>query len=552
MKKNNFIIFFTFLIFPCTLNAIPARPGRLIETQPDGSEIIVYKHGDEVLHWITNENGARLERDSLGYLRVVPNFSKEEISRRIKNSRFFKNSPSLGVVQTVEKRTPPRSLVILVNFKDYNFATSKETLDSMYNVSTFHRSYSYYNRIDKDTVYVDAIGSVRKYFTDVSMGAYEPIFDVVGPYTLSQNRKYYGENDYFGNDKNPEEMIKEACELAQANANVDFSLYDSDNDGDIDVVNVVYASYGEADAPSIYENTIWPHSYTFDEDYYNTHSVVKFNGKRLNRYACFNEINYVSKKHDGIGTFCHEFSHVLGLPDFYVTSTSSTEWKTPGEWDLMDHGSYNNDGNTPPSYSGYERFFMGWGTPQVILDTPLLEIPEIQATNNFFLICGNRSHNLIGNGPSPSTFYILENRQQKGWDEHLPGHGLLLTWVDYSYSKWENNVVNNIPSSPGLDIIEADGNTSPLSQGKATDLFPAGATSYKSTNRKGVDISFNNVQERNGIISLSSLVVSTLTDVTPITTNKTNLNCYKSVVNGEIIIFKNGHRYDILGNELSR
>ena len=385
----------------------------------------------------------------------------------------------------------PKGLVIMVNFSDLSWtkATHAE-IDSMLNGQNYTRNYSYrYGYINYN---VSSSGSARQYFYDSSFGQYNPHFTVVGPLTISQNYAYYGSNDRDGNDMYAEDMLVEACRLADEQG-VDFTEYDNDGDGDIDFVYVLYAGYQESDGAG--DNYIWPHSYSLDDYYYassrsggRAQSVVRLDGKRLNNYACSGEIQYYSNQHDGIGTFCHEFGHVLGLMDHYATDYSTH--KAMGAWDIMDSGSYNNEGNTPPLYSAYEQFFMGWLTPTVISDTGVYTLSAMENTQAAYLICSGGQHNLIGNDPNPTTFYLLENRQKTGWDAHLPGHGLMITKIQYDYTKWAANTVNNTASAMGVDLIEADGSAPSYNEsnpdngweGKATDLFPAGATSYTKIN----------------------------------------------------------------------
>jgi hypothetical protein len=210
-------------------------------------------------------------------------------------------------------------------------------------------------------------------------------------------------------------------------------------------------------------------------------------------------MDYYTKHHTGIGTFCHEFSHVLGLPDLYET-TGYGDHKTMGQWSILDYGPYNNDGNTPPTYSAYERFFMGWLTPRLITEPENITLAELNDSREALLISSSDQHNLIGNDPNPTTFYMLENRQQTGWDEYLPGHGLMLTKIQYSYKKWFDNTVNNTAKSMGVDLIEADGKAPNYNSngymGKAKDLFPAGATEYTQI----IDHPIEEITEQDGII----------------------------------------------------
>lgn len=470
----------------CSAWAIPARRGGIVKTQPDGTQITVYQHGDEHFRWMTNAKGEWLKVDENGFYQVTEALSAEEIIAK------QMAAPS-RVAQAQKVAAPvniaPRGLVILVNFQDVTFETSKAEMDSMLTGKNYSREYEYFYGGRK--FFVTSEGSAWKYFFDSSNGHYDPQFDVIGPVTVSQDMEYYGKyNEKKDFDNAPWDMVKEACELVDDS--VDFSLYDNDNDGYIDFVYVIYAGYGEADGGA--ENTIWPHSYWLLE----AGITCKVDGKYVDLYACGNELDYFSKQHTGIGTFCHEFSHVLGLPDLYTTKGQTH--KTLGSWDILDYGPYNNDMNTPPAYSAYERFMMGWMTPRLIVEPENIELKELQESNSALLISSSDQHNLIGNDPKPTTFYLLENRQQVGWDEYLPGHGMMLTKVQFSTNTWLENSVNNNAKKMGIDLIEADGKTPDSRQsgydGKPGDLFPAGATEYLGI----ADHSIEEISEKDGVI----------------------------------------------------
>ena len=486
MKKIGLIVVLSVMV--CSVWAVPARRGGMVVTQPDGTEVTVYQHGDEHFHWMTNEKGEWLKLDENGYYRVTQALSNEEISVR----RMA--SPKRAAMDAYPLNIAPRGLVILVNFADVAFETEKAEMDSMLTGKNYTRDYSYTYR--GKTYNVQSQGSARQYFEDVSFGQYNPHFDVVGPVTVSKEMSYYGQNNAYGSDKYAERMIEEACKLADTECNVDFSQYDNDEDGYVDFVFVIYAGYGEADGGT--SNTIWPHAWNL---FTAAGRKCEVDGKVVDLYACGNELDFYSKKHTGIGTFCHEFSHVLGLPDLYETDAKSPHGvKTLGAWSIMDYGPYNNEGNTPPAYSAYERFFMGWLMPELIVDTANITLQDLKESNRALLISSSDEHNLIGNDPKPTNFYLLENRQQKSWDEYLPGHGMMLTKIQYSYKKWNENTVNNTAKSMGVDLIEADGMTPNSKQngydGKPGDLFPAGATEYLGI----TDHSIEQVREKDGVI----------------------------------------------------
>ena len=461
-----------FLLSTSLCLAIPAKPGPRIVTQPDGDTLTVFLHGDHRFNWLTDIHGNRIEQQADGKYVIAEPLTEEMVEQQISASPLLQCSKRHATAATL-RETPlniaPRGLVILVSFTDVAYKTSLSEMDDMLNGDNYSRSYSY--KYYGTTTYVDSEGSAKKYFRDQSMGEYEPQFDVVGPLKLSKTSSYYGQNynNIAGQDTYATDMIVEACYLADATG-VDFTQYDNNNDGYLDFVYVFYAGYGEADGGAA--NTIWPHSADLT-GYYSD----RFDGKRLSKYACSNEISSVSQKHDGIGTICHEFSHVLGLPDLYATNYATH--KTLGTWDIMDAGPYNNEGNTPPAYSAYERFFCGWLTPELLNKPKTIKLEDLKTSNKAYIVVEEGEEpNLVGNNPYPTTFYIVENRQQTGWDEFLPGHGLLITKINYSYSKWSNNSVNNTARSLGIDLIEADGKATANSRGKATDAFPAGDNEY--------------------------------------------------------------------------
>lgn len=508
--------------------AIPARRGGMVRTAADGTEKTVYLHGNAFSHYMTDAEGNWLDEKTLEPLtpeqkaaRVQKNEARSKM-RRVQQEKMVGTTPNLA----------PRGLMIMVNFTDKKFQTPYDTIDNMLNGENFTRKYTvdYYYQGQRVRGTYTSSGSARKYFQDVSYGQYNPIFDVVGPYELKHDYAYYGSDD----DANVGEMIKEACLLADS-AGANFKLYDNDNDGKVDFVYVLYAWEGEADGGD--ENTVWPHNW--DLSY--TGESCTVDGKKVRNYACSNEWQHYGQVYNGIGTFCHEFSHVMGLPDLYYTSNSGTSPHTLNDWDILDYGPYNNDGNTPPAYSAYERFYCGWLTPRVLKEPELVSLPDLNNnTGKAYLICEGDNHNLVGYNPNPTTFYLLENRQKVGWDKYLPGQGLLITKIQYSADRWASNTVNNSSRNMGVDIIEATPNTTTgrSQTAKATDAYPAGGTSWTDyTNHEVTDV------------TLSSRVITLryrygTQDVENVEDGKA---AHKILKDGKVVIIRNGRTYDITG-----
>lgn len=469
--KRIFYLLLLFVSLSGALKAVPAYPGLITTTQPDGTTISYYMKGDENFHFMTSEDGYLISLNSdniLEYAIINDNFeivttgvkASDIAYRTSKEKRYLQNalkaSDAVASLQVASERAniraqqrvaqngdapvmryplqgKPTSLVILVNFQDVKFTYSRENFDSLLN----QKGYA----VNKGT------GSANDFFEACSFGQFSPEFVVVGPYTLPNNMEYYGRNNAYG-DARAQNLIIDACRAADS-AGIDFSAYDTDGNKKVDNVFVYYAGYNEAEGAP--EEAVWPHRSAIVTKH-------EFDSVRLYDYACTSELKgNKGSTMCGIGTFCHEFGHVLGLPDFYCTDYSHQE-PTLGSWDAMDQGPYNNGGKTPPAYSSYERFFLGWLTPTV-LEPGYVEVKPLLETNTAYIL-SKEPHNMNGARPTPKEFFMIENRQRIGWDSvGLPGEGLLVTHVDYSSAKWINNTPNNDPNDMGVQIVCASNTT---------------------------------------------------------------------------------------------
>lgn len=285
--------------------------------------------------------------------------------------------------------------------------------------------------------------SVQQYFRDQSNGKYDPDFEVFGIYTLSQNRQAYGGNNSSGDDKGLGLMVTEACQMAAADG-VSFNRFDTNSDNYCDVVIVIYAGVGEAQASYTVPSSIWPCNWNLQSaSYYGMggNGAFRPSGSNVyvNNFAVFNEVhgsNDNGSTIDGIGTFCHEFGHCLGLPDFYDTNYGGHYGM--GSWDIMDTGCYADDTYTPIGYSAYEKNFMGWidyliPNPGTYYTLPIWNQKNEETDKALFL-----QSDINGN-----EFFIIENRRQQGWDRYLPAQGMLIHHITYSASRWQANTPNN-------------------------------------------------------------------------------------------------------------
>ena len=419
--------------------AVPAKRGVTKTVMgADGQEMTVTLRGDETFHYYVNSNGTPVCEQADGTWAE----DTRDVKALWRQANQKRNTHRLQLAERMQRamKAPRRvgastgasgskkGLLILVNFKDVEMVNgddSKAIFDQMLNAI--------------DNPYGKNYGSVREYFRDQSYGQLDIEFDVVGPVTVSQNMSYYGANDSEGNDKAPEKMVNEACQLV--NSEVDFSDYDWDGDGEVENIYVTYAGYGEASGAAA--NTIWPHQY-----YLSAASLsLKLDGVKIDTYACGSELYGTSGSTiDGIGTMCHEYSHCLGLPDFYDIDYSGGHGMF--DWDIMDQGSYNGDGYCPAGYTAYERWFSGWLEP--------VELNSSRNVNGMKAIEDEPEAYIIYNDGNRNEYYMLANHQQKGWNKAEAGKGMLILRVDYSKSDWENNGPNDDPNHQRMTIIPAD------------------------------------------------------------------------------------------------
>lgn len=493
MKK--LLLSLTILLLTLSTFAVPAYRGWQTKTQPDGTTLQVRLIGDEFYHYWQDQAGNVVKCDSLGYWRVVESQpTPATIKARRQASAMLQSRPQKAVGSV---NLAPRGLVILVNFKDTKFNASN-TQEAMYELMN-----------SSNYTYNDATGSVRQFFSDQSDGQYKPDFDVVGPVTLSNNVAHYGANvnDVQGQDQLPGDMVVEACSIANAQHAVDFTRYDNDSDGYVDFVYLIYAGKGEADGGA--DETIWPHSWdvysaaasgyaSFNKSQY--YARATFDGKSVLNYACSGEIDGQTGARAGIGTIVHEYSHVIGLPDLYDIDYGQNyeDEATPGAWHVMDGGSYNNDGNTPPNYSIYDKYFLGWKTPTNLGATAQNLSLKAAGTDGYNAYQITSDNSLLA-ATSTNTAYYIENRQQSGWDKHLPGHGLVIWKIMYNQSVWNDNAPNATLGTIRYAVVSASGATTGI--GTAADPFPG---TQRKTEWRGVNGKpLLNITEKNGIISLS-------------------------------------------------
>lgn len=468
MKKLYLMLSMLFA-FGAAANAIPAKKLQKVITLTNGTQVSVELRGDEYLSWWEGTDGTayrataddtvfeafdlEAQKPAAAARRARAEQGRVARLARVKNSLKGADDKMRGLGgDHITYKGVKKGLVVLVDFKNKKFADGHDL--------------EYYKNVINGKDFTDEeegyVGSVRDYFLAQSNGQFELDFDVVGPVTMSKNYGYYGNDGAYQKDEKVYEMIKEACDGIQDQVNL--KDYDWDGDGEADQVFFLYAGLGQASGGS--HSTIWPHE---SELRYWPCGVLSYSTGKINTYACANELQpetqgssrYISA---GIGTICHEFSHCLGFADMYDTTGGGGYGMSV--FDVMDQGSYNGNGFVPCNYTAFERIYAGWVEPIELIDPATVkDMKSVSDYGRPFIMYNYKNTN---------EYFLLENRQNTGWDKGLYGsNGLLIVHVNYVPSRWANNSVNSSAEKiQCCTVVNADGSRDNTQYSLQGDLYP--------------------------------------------------------------------------------
>lgn len=349
-------------------------------------------------------------------------------------------SPAMiGVGSYLQHTGSPRILTILAAFQDVGF-TVKDP------VKAFDQYLNGDKQEDLGNMNHMNVASVRQYFNTCSYGNFTPQFDVVGPLTLPQNMAYYGGKNNTGSDDRFSDFCRDALELAKDIVS-DWSIYDNDKDDRIELVCVIFAGYGQNQGGA--DSTIWAKA---------SYQNIKVNDtQRISRFNCCPELfhpqypDYIN----GTGVFIHEFSHCMGLPDLYATtSTAYVNNQGMETFSIMDYGLYNRNGFAPCPYNAWEQEVMGWTKIEELKPTA---DSQQQVSDLLPLIEGGKAYKLV-NADNDRDYIVMENIQKRGLNTYSAAHGLLVYHVDYPYNTVNmTDAPNNNPGHPGVAVVPANG-----------------------------------------------------------------------------------------------
>lgn len=496
MKLNKVIIFILGIIVCVSGFSRPAQRGVVTLVQPDGSTFRALFRGDEFIRIKTTVDGNVIMQDSEGWWCYA--VYSEDGSKSNSGYRVGEKCPSSVMsesrhipYQTLTRVASERravavdeepltvrmrrkagvrtrsdggsedevmvkhGLVILAQFANLSFKHEKEDFENLLNQDGYAEG--------------GANGCAREYFDAQFHGTVQFDFDVSDIVTLSRDLAYYGGNVTSSSgvetDRAPDEMVMEACQLADAS--VDFSKYDDDGDGKVDNVFIFFAGGDEAEGAG--DDCIWSHAWFLKQG---AGRDLVLDGMVIDRYACTSEMarfmtsdNTIEDRLAGIGSFCHEYSHTFGLADMYDTDYEGSGGVSRGLWlstSLMDGGNQNNDGNTPPFFNAIEREMLGISEPVVIEADGSYRMAPIHKGGTFYRM----------NTDTEGEYFLFEARSEDSWDGYIGGRGMLVYHIDKSlrlsgYSdvyamdlkalqRWNYyNEVNCRPDHQCADLIEA-------------------------------------------------------------------------------------------------
>ncbi|WKN30369.1 M6 family metalloprotease domain-containing protein [Porifericola rhodea] len=435
-------------------HAYPPAPYAVRVVQPNGQTLQIIARGNDHVHWaetldgytvIKNDEGyyeyAELRNNKLvgsgkiatdpanrsmqemrGMIGIAKHLKPQEERSHVHNKQSFAPlSSSNAAIPAVPSKGKVKLLAICIDYPDLPHTKSVETFSRLLNSG------------------INGNPSFKQYFQDNSYGQLDIEVEVVGWVKASKNYEYYG---YANGNRRTRELVKEAIQAAE-DTGVDFSQYDNDNDGDADAVMVIHSGPGAEEGGR--NDYIWSHRWTIPFEFHDNTFIFD--------YAVFPEIRTSSWFDNtvGIGIFCHEFGHLLGLPDLYDTESYNGNSNGIGEWGVMGTGGWLGSEDYPASLSAWSKEKLGWVKPLDITESyGKFKLPAASKEDVIYKINTGRD----------KEYFLLENRQRDGFDRELRGTGLAVWHIntDKTDEYPSYNAVNGDVDLKGVDLEEADGN----------------------------------------------------------------------------------------------
>ncbi|MCS7250247.1 MAG: M6 family metalloprotease domain-containing protein [candidate division WOR-3 bacterium] len=330
-------------------------------------------------------------------------------------------------------------IVLLVDFPD--------------NLHYYQKEY-FFNLLFKENS-----NSLRDYYYEVSYGNLIITGEVFGWFSLNNNYSYYVDSNYgiYGNyPNNSQGLVIDLIKICDTHIN--FQEYDEDNDGYVDNLIIVHSGPGAEETQD--KNDMWSHKWELnDRSAGSPGPYLTDDGVYINLYTIQPE-RFKDGRLITIGVFAHEFGHLLGLPDLYDTDYSTNGL---GIFCLMASGGWarknENEpyGSSPSHPSIWCKYLLGWLEPDSIQKNYLEEVKELPILPSTIFPYGvrilenqNSVKDWFFNKEGKGEYFLLENRKNYGFDQSLPGEGLLIYHINEEKSNNDNE------KEPLVGILQGD------------------------------------------------------------------------------------------------
>ena len=444
---------------------------------------------------------------------IVPpksgNFS-EQLLQRFNEQEIGKNYGNLGWINKINL------------YKENN----SRDLQLEFNVPVLLGKYSdvsdtYFSASDYQNLLFDQndAGTMTDYYTEISYGNFLLDGETGGWYqsSFTQSEAVNQVKSYVSNI------------AALADADFNYGLYDNDgpdnipnsgdDDGFVDGLVVVYPGCLDGD------NNLWAHQSSLGSSQYITNDLAP-DGQNIivDTYMVCPELSAGQGQSCNtdlifqMGTFAHEFGHVLGLPDLYDRDSNDGDSEGVGEWCLMASANWlGNNGDTPAHMSAWCKIEMGWIVPTIASSyEEAVPIAELATSPTAIKVWEDDYRS--------SRYFLIENRQKTGFDTGLNGEGLLIYHINdnrsWGTNGWSWGPVNDDETNKMVDVESADGSLhldNEINRGDTGDPYPGASDNRNfnnSTNPSSVrNNGFQTEIQVNNISASDSLMFADITSM---------------------------------------
>lgn len=487
----------------------PAAPMTIILAQPDGTTFEARPFGDEWSNGSETLEGYTVIQDEANGFwyyalkdatgQLVPSAARPGLERAPQDAPKHLRNPANTLERHPANASPSYSLpvlgshigtekvlVILVEFSNFQHVGSTP---AQWNATFFGANNSirdYYEEISYNKLHLAAASESHGTAND----------GVIGWLNLGYNHP----NTRGGTNDATRSIARNA--MIAADPYINYATFDTNSDGyvsqaELHIVVMVAGYETSYGGDSSCTPGVWAHNWSLDTSVpaprldgklvgdSNGNGGYCMLGEWLQNQSCGNAgAGHITT----MGQPSHELGHSLDMPDLYDTDSDyggdGDSSFGVGMFSLMGFGAWLSDGgwagSTPVHLDPFLKWYQGWLTPtQVRNSTRGYALQPVETSGQVVQLLDNPGGvNWIWNSASGTgEYFLVENRQQAGYDAGLPACGLLIWHIDET--RRPDNFANAFEARKLVDLEEADGlaqldDTS--SRGDAGDFYPGSSS----------------------------------------------------------------------------